>query len=259
MRKKILFISISLAVCTIIGLAYGIHRYYVPPRLNQPYMINATSDDTLRIAFIGDSWAFMHKDHECTIATILQDSIQKPVKVHSYGVCGLTSKEIYENIFGNNDFRLFLSKRRYKYCFVSAGINDTYMKMSTSYYQQSMNGIIQFLLTNNIHPILLEIPDYDINKSFNRQKKNRKMLRRLSMFINNTPMDCKQLFRDALYELVGKNRYQDKVSIIRYKSWNNDYHYDQEHLYLKDGLHLSEHGYTILDSVIANEILKCYR
>ena len=255
MRKEILYICIFIAICIIIGIAYSFYLYYAPPKLRQPYLTNATPDDTLRIAFIGDSWAFMHKDHECMIPQLLQDTLHRPVKVHSYGVCGLTSKEIYENIFDNSDFKQFLSKRRYAYCYVSAGINDTYKKMSTSYYQQSMDGIIQFLLSNQIHPIIQEIPDYDINLSFERQKTSRKILRRLSIMINNTPLDCKQLFRDALDELIHEKMYSDKVSIIRYRSWNGNGDKDLDNLYRSDKLHLNDNGYVTLDRAITKEIL----
>lgn len=255
MRKKVLYICIFIAICIIIGIVYSFYRYYAPPKLRQPYQTNTTPDDTMRIAFIGDSWAFMHKYHECMIPQLLQDSLHRPVKVHSYGVCGLTSKEIYENIFDNNDFKQFLSKRRYKYCYVSAGINDTYKKMSISYYQQSMNGIIQFLLSSHIHPIIQEIPDYDIYTSFERQKASRKLLRRLSMMINNTPLDCKQLFRDALDKLIHEKKYSDKVSIIRYKSWNGNGEKELILLYRHDRLHLNDNGYAALDKTIAIEIL----
>lgn len=254
MKRIVLYISVSLVVCIIIGLAYGFHHYYDPPRIKQPYQTNATPDDTLRIAFIGDSWAFMHKDHVCKIETILQDSIHKPVKIHSYGVCGLTSKEIYENMFDNGDFRLFLSKRRYEYCYVSAGINDTYKKMSTSYYQQSMDGIISLLLSNHIHPILQEIPDYDICLAFERQKPLKKILRRLSIIINNTPLDCRHLFRYALDEMIHEKNYANKLSILRYKSWNGNGEKDLNILYRCDRLHLNDNGYTALDSAIAKEI-----
>ena len=255
MRKKVLYISISLAVCIIMGLAYSFHRYYAPPRIRQPYLTNAAPDDTLRIAFIGDSWAFMHKDHSCKIATILEGSIHRPVQILSYGVCGLTSKEIYEKMFDNSDFRLFLSKRRYQYCYISAGINDTYKKMSTSYYQQSVDGIIRLLLSNQIHPILQEIPDYDIHMSFKRQKPSKILLCRLSMIINNTPLDCKQRFRDALDEIIHEKNYADKLSILRYKSWNGNGDKDLKTLYLSDRLHLNENGYTTIDSAIAKIIL----
>ena len=77
----------------------------------------------------------------------------------------------------------------------------------------------------------------------------------MSMKINNVPIDCKQLFRDALDSLVSTRNMENNVSIIRYKTWNNDYLNDQKHLYLNDGLHLNKYGYAILDSVISNEIL----
>ena len=255
MRKKVLYLFCFLAICVIIGIAYRFYCYYTPPKLRQPYQINATQDDTLRIAFIGDSWAFMHRDHECMIPQLLQDSLHRPVKVHSYGVCGLTSKEIYENIFDNSDFKQFLSKRRYEFCYVSAGINDTYKKMSTSYYQQSMDGIIQFLLLNHIHPIIQEIPDYDINMSFERQEASRKFLRHISMIINYTPLDCKQLFRNALDELILEKDYGNKVSIVRYKSWNSNGENDFKHIYSSDRMHLNNNGYTVLDSIITKIIL----
>ena len=256
MRKKILYIFISTAICIICGVAYSFYSYYAPPKLRQAYQINTIPDDTLRIAFIGDSWAFMHKDHKCMIPQLLQDSLHRPVKVHSYGICGLTSKEIYESFLDNSYFKQFLSKRRYEFCYVSAGINDTYKKMSTSYYQQSMDNIIQFLLFNHIHPIIQEIPDYDINMSFERQTVSRRLLRSLSMIINNTPLDCRQLFRDALDELIHEKKYSDKVSIIRYKSWNGNGENDLNHLYRSDRMHLNGTGYDALDIAIAKVILK---
>lgn len=256
MRKKILYIFISTAICIICGVAYSFYNYYAPPKLRQPYLTNATKEDTLRIAFIGDSWAFMHENHECMIPRLLQDSLHRPVKVHSYGISGLTSKEIYENILDNSDFKQFFSKRRYGFCYVSAGINDTYKKMSTSYYQQSMDGIIQFLLFNHIHPIIQEIPDYDIYMSFERQTISKKLLRSLSMIINNTPLDCKQLFRDALKDMIHEKNYEDKVSIIKYKSWNGNGKNDLNHIYRSDRMHLNGTGYDALDIAIAKEIQK---
>ena len=256
MKHKRLVISLILLGCVFTIVYYGGYRYYAPPRLRTPYQLSNNNDDTIRIAYIGDSWAFMHKDHKCKISKLLCDTLHRPVKVHSYGICGLTSKEIYENIFDNNDFKHFLQKREYGFCFISAGINDTYKKMSTTYYQQSMDGIVRFLLANNIHPIILEIPDYNIQECFDRQKTSRRALRRLSMFVNNTPIDCKQQFRNVLDELINERKYNNQVGIVRYKSWNRNYENDQKNLYLDDGLHLNDKGYQTLDSVIVAQILR---
>lgn len=252
--KRIKIILLILLICGSVIFAFAAYHYYAPPRYQQVYQ-TGQSDDTLRIAFIGDSWAFMHKDHHCLIANILEDTIHRPVKVHSYGICGLTSKKIYENLYHNRDFKFYFQKRGYDYCYVSAGINDTYKKMSPSYYQKSMEYIIEFLLTNHIHPIIQEIPDYNILKAYHNQTIRNKIIRHLSMIINNTPIDCKQQFRDALDELIAEKGYQDKVSVVRYQSWNGDYADDLINLYVTDQMHLNEKGYHALDSVIATEII----
>ena len=211
--------------------------------------------DTLRIAYIGDSWAFMHKRHQCKITHILKEITHQPIEVHSFGVCGLTSKEIYENLHLNNNFINFLQAKGFNYCFISAGINDCNKKMGIKNYKKSMNCIIQFMLYNHIRPIILEIPDYDIKKAFQDQSPSRKLIRRISMWVTNTPMNCKQLFRDALEEVIIENGYQDKINVIKYQTWNNNYSYDLKHMYLDDGLHLNEQGYAKLDSAIAKEIM----
>lgn len=258
MKKKALFTLLLSMTCIIAGITYAAYQYYAPPRMREPYLMKH-QEDTLRIAYIGDSWAFMHKNHDCDMSKLITDTLHRPVKVHSYGICGLTSKEIYEDMYDNADFKHFLQKRAYEYCFISAGINDTYKKMGTQYYKLSIDGIIQLLLYNNIRPIILEIPDYDIQKTYNWHKSLRKKFRDVSMYINNTPIDCKQMFRDALDELIIEKGYQDLVSIIRYKTWNNDYHDNLKRLYTHDGMHLNDRGYAKLDSVIALEIINHYK
>ena len=251
-RFRFYLYALIIGTCIIFAL-FGYH-YYAPPRLRQPYQLSPKLDDTLHIAYIGDSWAFMHNNHHCRIEQLIDDTLHLPVRVHTLGICGLTSKEIYEYLSDNSEFKHFLQKRTYKYCFISAGINDTYKKMSPSYYKTSMDGIIQFLIANHIHPIILEIPDYDIQKAFENQTPSRKMLRHISMFITGTPIDCKQLFRNSLNELIQEKDYKNKVSVIRYKSWNNNYVDDQEQLYQYDGMHLNAKGYDVLDSIIANHL-----
>lgn len=253
MKKRIIVLGIIAlsVICIICGLKG--HSYYSPAKLCPIYQTAQHHDDTIRIAYIGDSWAFGHQFHSCRIAKILSKELSKPVIVVSYGIGGLTSKEIYHALFEIDNFRHFM-EQGYDYCFISAGINDTYKKMSTSYYKNSMDCIIRFLLDNNIHPIIQEIPDYNINKAYENQKTQKKLIRRLSMLVNHTKMDCKQDFRDALDELITEMGYKDKVSIIRYKSWNGNYEYNLQRLYLNDGMHLNEMGYEILDSIIAKEI-----
>lgn len=256
MKKKyyIILLVISL-VCPFI--AYQTYKYYSAPKQEKVYLFqDHSNNDTINIAFIGDSWAFMHKEHPCKIAEYLEHEIHKPVRVYSFGISGLTSKEIYESIYDNDDFRLFMQQRQYAYCYISAGINDTYKKMSTTYYKTSIDYIIQLLLENNIHPIIQEIPDYDIHKAYDRQKDTKKLLRIISSYINGCPIDCKDLYRNTLNNLIIENNYRGNVSVLRYNIWNNNYLKDQQELYLSDGMHLNDHGYMILDRAIATEIAK---
>ena len=248
----ILFIIITI-ICIAIG--HAIYQYYTPPTEREAYIIPRHHDDTLRIAYIGDSWAAMHKEHECIIARMIEDSIHRPVKVSSFGIHGKTSKEIYENLFDNQNMRHFMMQG-YDFCFVSAGINDTYKKMSATYYGKSMNYIIRFMFTNHIHPIILDIPDYDIVKSYDRQQSVRKPLRKISMVITGSQMDCKQRFRNTLAELVTGLKNNNHISILNYQEWNNDYYNDIKNYYLDDGMHLNKLGYAKLDSCIAKHIIQ---
>lgn len=255
MKQKYIFLITILLCAVCIKLGIKCYSYYSPAKERPIYQTKKHNDDTIRIAYIGDSWAFGHQFHNCNIGEALSHELKRPVVVSSYGIGGLTSKEIYHALFEIDNLRHFM-KQGYDYCYISAGINDTYKKMSTIYYKVSMDCIIRFLLANHIHPIIQEIPDYNINKTYENQKTQKKLIRHLSMLINHTKMDCKQDFRDALDELITEMGYKDKVSIIRYKSWNGNYEYDLRRLYLNDGMHLNEMGYSKLDHTIIKEVLQ---
>ena len=243
-----LFLLGSLGIIVLV-----LYNYYAPPQFRQPYQTAHYHDDTLRIVYIGDSWAAMHNEYDARMVKMIEDSLDRPVKVQSYGICGLTSKEIYNMLFDNINLKNIL--RGCGYCVISAGINDTYKKMSSTYYKVSMNLIIDFMLSNHICPIIIEIPDFDIEKAFFNQKMNRKMLRQLSMAITGNKIDCKESLRISLKEVIEKNRLNNVINIINYQEWNNDYKRDLKLLYTKDGMHLNEAGYSKLDRCIANHII----
>lgn len=255
MKKNATYCSIiSLIVTLLLGI-YISYGYYSPPQIKDVYTMQKNGGDTLNIAYIGDSWAFLHSFHNCIIAKQLEDSLHRHVSVYSHGINGHTSKEIYEDLYKSTELKIFITERKFDYCFISVGINDTYKKMSTNYYKKSMEGILNLLTGNGIRPIILEIPDYNIKDAFRRQTISKKALRHLSMFVNNTPLDCKQQFRKALKRLVERHDDRDDISIIEYKSWNNNYSYDLKTLYRADGMHLNDSGYVRLDRAIIDVIL----
>jgi lysophospholipase L1-like esterase len=252
--RRVLPIATAIAAITLGATITVFYNHYTPPRLRSPFPITHTNHDTLRVVYIGDSWAAMHNGYDSQLQQTLEDSLQQPVKVVSAGFPGKTSKQIYECLFDDKMLHSLISQGCH-FCFISAGINDTYQKMSTKYYKQSMDGIIQLLLANDIHPIILEIPDYDIIKAYRHQKTSRQWLRRFSMLVTCTQIDCKQAFRDTLRELIHEKNLQDSITLISYQSWNNDYINDLRLLYIGDGMHLNQRGYEKLDSCIAQDII----
>jgi len=252
--KKAILLTLLLTV-----MAAGIVLYWFvplnsPPRPVQSYQLPQSADDTLHVAFIGDSWAFEHKPDDRRLALMLEEALQRPVGLYSYGICGHTSKDIYRALFISKPLRQLMTARSYQYCIVSAGINDSYRKMSTGYYRQSMAGIVRFLLHNHVCPVVIEIPNYDVHRAYDIQAPSRKVLRQLSMLVNQTPFDCRQLFRDTFRQLVSERNWTDSLIIVSCQSWNADFADGQERLYRHDGMHLNAAGRARLDSAIVRAV-----
>ena len=245
MRKNKVKLLIMTLVLICIGLAIPVHNYYAPASEHPAHTCQQHQDDTLRFAMIGDSWVFYHYPYNDTLASMIRQKTKKSVKVSAYGLCGKTSKEVYLSIFEDQTMRNILKKRA-DYCFVSVGINDTYKKMGAKYYAQNTINILRFLLKNNIKPILLEIPNYDINYAYEHQTADRKLLRQLSMLLMRSELDCRQDYRQALAHELAKTSIGDQIQIIHFP--------DSPEYYKSDRMHLNEKGYHILDSCIVNEI-----
>lgn len=252
-RKK--YTLLLMVIIIIAFLGYGMHYYYAPPKERKPYTIERINDDTIRVAYIGDSWAFFHHPYDQRMTDSLSSKLNHPAKVTSLGFCGRSSKEIYWYLFDNPELVNYISKG-YDYCFISVGINDANKKMSTNYYKQSMAYIIQFLLANQITPIILEIPDYDIERMYRWEIPSRKLLRPFSRFVTGIPINCKKEFRQSFNNLLAEKKYGEKVQVIRYKSWNNHYAEDIKEFYKGDGIHLNDKGYAKLDSCIVEICVK---
>ena len=90
MKTKILIILIPIFV-VFIYWGRRLYEYYSPAKERPFYWTSKRHDDTLRIAYIGDSWAFGHSDswtfgskpHTCRLSDIIKDSLHKPVIVES--------------------------------------------------------------------------------------------------------------------------------------------------------------------------------
>ena len=147
MRKNKIILILLALVLICIGLAIPVYNYYTPASKRPTYTCQHHQDDTLRLTMIGDSWVFNHYPYNDTLASMIKQKTKKPAIVSAYGLCGKTSKEVYQSIFEDQTMKNILEQGA-DYCFVSVGINDTYKKMGAKYYAQSTINILRFLLKN---------------------------------------------------------------------------------------------------------------
>ncbi len=252
-RKIIITISIILPIILLIIWLY-IKPYFSHAIQQEEIFIKKHNDDTIRIAYIGDSWAEYHKYFPCKINDIVQQHTQIATQTKISGISGLTSKNVYYSIFRNDSVRKVIEWGP-NYCFVVAGINDTDRKMGKLYYKENMRLIISFLLDHHIIPIILEIPDYDIKYSFKRRNRLTKLKYIASMIITWSKMDCIESYRQELKNLIEEENWHNMIIYISKRKWNPDGYKDSQGIYDEGRMHLNLKGYQKLDSCIADAII----
>lgn len=229
--------------------------YYSPATKQQHYQSALHMDDTLRIAFIGDSWADWHKKHQCKIPVFISSKAECNVDVYISGILGLTSKQIYLSMFQDDSVRNAIEWGP-DYCVVMAGINDADRKMGTGYYKENMRLIIDFLLSNQITPVIIEIPYFNTRRSFQIRNFEGKLQYLLSMAVHFSPIDCVHQYRKAHTELIEEEGWSQRIIYIPESNWAPEGYRDSRNLYDDLQMHLNEKGYEVLDSCIASSILR---
>ena len=255
MKRWVLFMLFALIVLLLlVYCAYYIRPYYAPAVKQEGLNVIKHDDDTIRIAYIGDSWADGHKKVRCVMDSIISRETKRHVEVKTAGISGLTSKNIYYGIYRDDSMKSAIEWGP-DFCFVVAGINDSDRKMGKHYYQENMQLIIELLLNNQIIPIILEIPSYDIHFSFQRRNRGIKLQYLVSMLLTLSAMDCIQDYRNAYKDMIRKQNWEDSVITISVDDWNPIGYKDKRGLYDGGHMHLNERGYLVLDSCIAQKIV----
>ncbi len=173
------------------------------------YTTQHKQDDTLRIGFIGDSWAYLH--NVCKMDTLLERIInsntKRPVKVYSCGHKGQITRGIYKNMFKNKlPGTKSLLNKGLNYCIISAGINDAGKNLGTAQYCYHYELIINFLIKNYIKPIIIEIPDANIWKTNHNKPSKEIFIDFIRSIMTKSPMyDCKKYRRSLKTMLTEKN------------------------------------------------------
>lgn len=254
MKKYKIVVFVLLAIVVAFVCYYSYCPCYRPAVKQTGLNVLHHNDDTIRIAYIGDSWAYNHKEMKCVIDSMIQTQIGKAVQIRNAGVGGLISKEIYNGIFANKELKSAIDWGP-DFCFVSAGINDCNKKMGSDNYKENMRLLISLLLKNHITPLILEIPYYDISHAF-LEMPFVPMLRSIrSMLWTQSAINCIDSYSNAYNDLINEQHWQDVVITIRRAYWNPNGYEGQRELYTSDRMHLNQDGYSVLDSCIASQIV----
>lgn len=242
--------------------------YYVPEEL-PPYDIPPIhKDDTLRIAFIGDSWADYHTllSGDTMMSNAAKKIYSHPVKTQTRGKRGALSKEIYYFMFSSKTVEHTyeadrctqpLIEEHPQYCVIFAGINDVTYLRTTSYYTENMRFIIKLLLHNNIRPVVMEIPLVNFTEPMHRKRLRDRWFYRIRSVVTGTQYNQGTDYQNALNKMLSDTRLQDSVLYITTQQWNPGGSVDTT-MFLVDRLHLNLNGYHKLDSCIATEIINDY-
>ena len=261
-------IVVTLVISLIFYLIPQYRFYYVPEELS-PYDIPPMhKDDTLRIAFIGDSWADYHTllSGDTMMANAAKKIYNYPVKTQTRGKQGALSKDVYFFMFSDKTIEHTyeadrctqpLIEEHPQYCIIFAGINDVTYLRTTSYYTENMRFIIKLLLHNKIRPVVMEIPLVNFTEPMQRKRLRDRWFYRIRSIVTGTQHNQGPDYQDALKKMLSDSQLQDSVLYIRAQQWNPGGSVDTT-MFLVDRLHLNLNGYQRLDSCIATEIIRDY-
>lgn len=185
----------------------------------------------------------------------LHNKIACPVSVVSKGKGGEKSREIYQLMFKDGGYgtKLFFESG-VDYCIIFAGINDAASNRGTKQFCHHYKLIFDFLLQNNIRPVVIEIPDVDIWNMF----KDKPFKDILSDFVRSTMTQCVMYsfkeYREALRKMLQKEKLLDRVVYVPMSEWNGNGEKIDPSLFTEDEVHLNYEGYYKLDESIAAAI-----
>lgn len=262
--RKILIVCIVVVMLFSLVFLYYYNRWKPLWELDderEKYPIEHHSDATLRVVMIGDSWAEIHSalSMDDVLCSYLEVKLDCPVEVKSKGKSGKRSRGIYELMFNDDVFgtKPLLSAGA-NYCIVLGGINDASANLGTKQFCHYMRLIINFLLTNDIRPVIVEVPDVNIGKVFWRKPIRNLVIDYMRSLMTRCRIYHYAEYREALKTMLVENHLFEMVVYVDMDSWNICSPQLHKHLFLNDQIHLNREGYIQLDSAIASAIANDY-
>ena len=259
MKKPLIIILVCLLAFLYVGLYY--YNHWKPLwSLEKPrtiYSVEHLQDDTVRILMIGDSWVGLRTDSlNHLLHARLSAKTGRPVIVRTKGKGGEKSRGIYQLMFETDGYGtkpLFMSGA--DYCVVFAGINDAAANLGIKQFIHHMKLIIDFLLANNIRPVIIEIPDVNIWSVYGNKPIKDLVVDCLKSVMTGCRVYCYSDYREALYEMLVKEYDSDSISYVSMNDWNGDVFLNPS-LFMSDSIHLNRYGYERIDKSIAETIFR---
>lgn len=260
---------------TVIGIVLYLiwewRPFYRPVEIFPAYEVARHDDDTLRVIMIGDSWVYFHETlrRDSTLELKIKKAIgHKRVHLVAKGTGGAVSGEIYERMSAermwatendlNNCSQPIIEKGA-DYCIISAGINDARQRRGKQYYVTNYYHIIRMLLSYGIRPVVMEIPEVEVDEAFGGNTLYYQLRSRLVMRMLKTSLYGTHDYRQALKDSLTIHHLMDSIVYIPAASWNPEGWRDKRNIYTDDHFHLNLAGYELLDSTFAAEIVRDYR
>lgn len=262
-------------IFSIVGLVLWViwewRPYYRPSEVFNTYEVTKHDDDTLRVIMIGDSWVYFHETlrRDSTLELKIKKEIgHKRVKLLAKGKGGAVSGEIYNYMsaermlateYDLNNCSQPIIEQGADYCIISAGINDARQRRGKQYYVTNYYHIIRFLLSKGIRPVVMEIPEVEVDEAYEGNTLYYQLRSRIVMRMMETNLYGTHDYRQALKDSLTARHLMDSIVYIPATSWNPDGWLDKRDIYTDDHFHLNLKGYELLDSTFATEIVKDYR
>lgn len=257
-----MILGIILAVLLMIELLYlyYYHRWehlWALEEREQVYKVKQPSKDALKLIVIGDSWAGLHSKGglDSFLQSHLAKQVMEPVSVKSRGKGGEKTKGIYHLIYESGEYGLRpLLTDGADYCVVFAGINDAAANLGTRQYCYYYRLIIDFLLTNHIRPVLVEIPNVNIWQIYG----DKPIKDLLSDYVKSKMTNCRMYsykeYREALFTMLTNEHLIEKILYVKMDEWDPSSPQIDRDLFMDDQIHLNRKGYEVLDSCIAKAV-----
>lgn len=260
MKKHLIIVFIVLFAFISLYLYYY-YRWKSLWSLEEPrpiYSVSHHIDDTLRIVMIGDSWVEMRSD---TLNKLFQAKlsvlIDRPVILKTKGKGGEKSRGIYKFMFeeaASGTKKLLFDS--VDYCVVIAGINDAGANLGKKQFVYHMKLIIDFLLSNDICPIIIEIPNVNIWNVYSNKPTKDMVVDYIRSLMTGCGMYHFSEYRDALHSMLKDSGLIDSVLYIPMRGWNGDDSNLNRLFSLDDQIHLNRRGYIKLDSCVVNAVCR---